>query len=175
VDSAAPVQHDNRSPSAIYRERIFGFWTNLIFGVVFAGLIVAICLLTPLRSSEEFGYVYWVLLGALIVVGLLWIALSHLALRFDEAGFTVRMGVFGLRRPWSAVTGVRRDERGRGFYGGWGVKGRKIDGKWVQAFTTTHPRIVLELDDPDYRELVFSTRKPQRVLEVIEEYAGPFD
>ena len=103
--------------------------------------------------------------GLCLLVGL---AVSNVRVVLTNEGFCVGMSVFKLKRPWSAVTAVHRDTKGGMEYGGWGVKGRKVDGKWIQAFSTVvNSRVVLELDDPEYSVVAFSTRHPEKVIEVV--------
>jgi len=165
----------DNSPNVVYTERIFGLWANLLFGLAFLALLVTLLVLPPMLSGGADTIVFWTAFGLLILVALIWVPLSNLRVIIGENGFEVRIGFFHLSRPWSAVTGAHRDSREGSFYGGWGVKGRKVGGKWIQAFTTVkQPRVVIMLEDTDYRELVFSTRRPDEVLELIEQYAGPF-
>ncbi|MCD4733271.1 hypothetical protein K8R78_03430 [bacterium] len=152
----------------VYQERVFSLVSNLVFLVVVAGLVIFAFI--PLGDGENLSWLFFSMAGLCFLVGL---CLSHVRVILTDEGFCVGMCVFKLKRPWSAVTAVHRDTKGGMEYGGWGVKGRKVDGKWIQAFSTVvNSRVALELDDPEYSLLAFSTRHPDKVIEIVKDLIG---
>jgi len=114
---------------------------------------------------------WYFLLMALIMFG---IAAFLYNLRCLHIGITSNMmraslGFIKFSVPLSDIENVYMDEKSSMKYGGWGVRIRKYKEGWVLAYTTFgYKRVGVELKEHKYKRFVFSTARPEEVIDSIK-------
>lgn len=93
----------------------------------------------------------------------------RLSVEMTSKGLTVGYGILRKKISWDRVEGCHIDERSAWRYEGWGDRLMRIDGKWRSIYNVFgSPRVVVSLNRGWIRELVFSTRNPEKAIETIE-------
>jgi hypothetical protein len=158
----------------IYREEIplvSVKWLAGLFGLLAIGFGYALAYQVSVgpigrRPAPDW---FWALMAAMYVflTALIW-NFRHLTVEITDDHIAVGFGIFRRAIPWRRVAGVHRDASSLLSYGGVGWRIGRRKGGWVMAFVDFRsPRIVVELRGGRVRELVFSTRDPEKVQRVI--------
>ncbi|MGY4706584.1 hypothetical protein ACVNPS_02360 [Candidatus Bipolaricaulota sp. J31] len=160
----------------LFREEIpvpFAKWCMALCGIFAAGFGYALLhqlLVGPVGEGRLPNW-YWALMTAVFLGCLFFLrSFRRLVIEITPEHIAVR---FGIRYvvPWERMESVRRDERSLLSYGGVGWRFGRRKGGWTMAFVDFRsPRVVLELRGGRVRELVFSTRRPEEVIRLVEEH-----
>lgn len=159
----------------IYHEEIRSplvSWLMGVFGLLaagFGGALVCQTLAGPIGRNPAPNWFWGLMLGVyLAMLALLW-NFRQLTLLATETHFSVGFGAIRRCIPWENVAGVREEKPSLFSYGGVGWRIGRRRGKWVMAFVDFRsPRLVLELRTGRFQEIVFSTRDPARLRQLIE-------
>jgi hypothetical protein len=158
----------------IYEETIPFPFMKLVLGgfiacaLLFLGLFVYQILMGPVGAEPAPDWVYLIMF--------LWFAgftalirnFNKLAIMITNRHIAVRFGVFKRAIPWGNVNGCYLDKASAiGRYGGWGIRIGRVKDKWRLVYNVIgSPTVVLELEEGRFREFVFSTKNPERVMEI---------
>lgn len=112
--------------------------------------------------------IFWVVLAGCVFLGV-----YQQALGLGDEGLYARLGIFKTEARWDQVSGCEIDKLRGSAYGGWGVKGGHIGGEYVQVYSTvTAKRVVVKLTGHRFDKLIFSTRNPEEVRRIVNEYSS---
>jgi hypothetical protein len=96
--------------------------------------------------------------------------LRSLRIGISDDALRASLGFIKFSVPLSNVADVYTDERSSLKYGGWGVRVRKYKEGWILAYTTIgYKRVVVELKEHKYRRFIFSTARPEEVIDSIKQ------
>ena len=132
---------------------------------VMVGLTLAQLTLGPLGSDPAPTWFYAALAGLFLLVTR-WFARLHV--RLDADGVYAAYGPFRRRVAWRDVERVEED-RPEAFYGGWGVRFWRREGRPTLVFNVIGGRHVAVVARQGAGSgLVFATREPDRALAVAQ-------
>lgn len=160
------------TPEAVYEERVSSDRTEALF----VGLTLLFLALLWMSAAGS-GLSYLAALFLLLACFFLFYAVNYrtLIIRITPNALALRFGVFSWTVPWDTVADWHPDDTPMWKVGGAGIHFRMIRRRYRVFFNLLeHPRVVLELSRPRglVRDVVFSTRRPAEVLEVITATAG---
>jgi len=162
------------SKKNLYTEKIKSNWTEALFiglALLFFGL---------LAWRIGIGKQDW-LASILLFLAIVFVfyALNYrtLVIEIDEKAFRLKFGVFHWTVPLGSVAECKLDnvpplQR----YGGAGIHFIKVSGRYRASFNfLEYPRVVLELKQKRglVRDVSFSTRQPDEVIQIVMERSGP--
>ncbi|MBZ9571784.1 hypothetical protein KJA15_00360 [Patescibacteria group bacterium] len=95
---------------------------------------------------------------------------SRLSIRITHLSVKVSYGIFRHIITWENIKNCYLDEASIIRYGGWGIRIGRVKGKWRLVYNVIGaPRVVLLLKKGRFKEFVFSTEKPEEVMNIIRE------
>ncbi|MDX1534991.1 MAG: PH domain-containing protein [Thermoplasmata archaeon] len=157
----------------IYEEAAFSKAITAIMAGIAAlmlGLALFQLIVGPLGSRPAPTLLF---VGIAALFGLLAVNFSRLIIRMTPDSVEIGYGIFRRRIRWSDIEGVHVDELSALREGGVGVRVLKVKGKWRIVYSIVGgPRVVLSLRSGRFREVVFSTKNPDQVVELVRRYAG---
>jgi hypothetical protein len=162
-------------PETVYEERVSSGRTEALF----VGLTLLFLWLLGMRVGKGgFGSLDAVFL--LLACFFLFYAFNYrtLIIRMTPAALVLRFGMFTWTVPWDTVANWHQDATPMWRVGGAGIHFTRIRGRYRVFFNfLEHPRVVLELSEPrgPVRDVVFSTRRPAELLELVAARAGRRD
>ena len=93
-----------------------------------------------------------------------------LVIKITTQSIIIGYGIFKHKIDWDNVLEIYRDKSSTVNYGGWGVHFGKVEGNWRLVYNIPEtPRLVLRLKKGIFREFVFSTKKPDDVIRLVDE------
>lgn len=111
-----------------------------------------------------------------LIFGLVsWLVLNfrQLEVCLTGQGIEVGYGQFRHRQQWLNIEGVTRDSKPGLKYGGFGIRLTWSGGKPVLVYNTIGaPAVELKLKQGRYSKRVFSTRRPEEVIGLINRHIG---
>ncbi|AEG19219.1 hypothetical protein [Methanobacterium paludis] len=155
--------------NSLYEEKLFSKWSTIIFTiftVLFLGLTVYQIFIGPLGDNKAPTW----LLGLIFFLFLLFtINFSFMTLKLTPEFLSVRFGVLSYSVSWENIEKCYREEVPLWTYGGWGIRFEKSKGERRLAYTVPQtPQLTILLKNKNFREFIFSTRKPDKVMELVE-------
>ena len=162
----------------IYREKIGSFWGRVASVIFFAASLLFVVLFFYQRTNGPIGdrpapdWFYIVMLCVFLAIGLLVTNFTALTVTANTSGITAGFGRFRHRVPWENIAGCEMDKGSQMLqYGGYGIRFGKRNGKSVLAFNVMgSPVVLIEVKSGKYGYFGFSTRHPDRVIELIKRY-----
>jgi len=98
---------------------------------------------------------------------------SRLSIRITHLSVKVSYGIFRHIVTRENVEDCYLDEASIIRYGGWGIRIGKVQGRWRLVYNVIGaPRVVLSLKKGRFKEFVFSTEKPEEVMNIIRQRRG---
>lgn len=162
------MQTDN-----IYEEKIFSKWiTGILAAVTVSFLFVLVyqILVEPIGARPAPNWFF--LLMFLLFIGIT-INFSTLSIRMTPHSVDVCYGIFKHTIPWRDIENCYLDEASTIRYGGWGIRIGRVKGKWRLVYNVIGgPRVVLSLKKGRFKEFVFSTNNPKKVIEIVKQKVG---
>ncbi len=160
------MQGDN-----LYEEKVPLKWwmTGILtaFTVGFLFVLVYQILVGPIGTYPAPNWFF--LLMFLLFLGVV-INFSRLSIRITHLSVRISYGIFKHIIPWENVEDCYLDEVSTMRYGGWGIRIGRVRGKWRLVYNVIGaPRVVLSLKKGKFKEFVFSTEKPEEVMNIIRQ------
>jgi hypothetical protein len=152
---------------SIYGEKIHSRWVILFFVVIFGFILVLIYLI--LADISPMPLLFELILAFILVLVVVTINFIRLTIRITPQNISMAFGIFRHTIPWENIDNCFLDQSSAMAYGGWGIHLIRVDGKWRQGYTLGSPRVVLSLVEGRFRELSFTTKNPEKVMELINE------
>lgn len=158
----------------LYEEKICSkWWMTSILSAFTAGFLFVLVyqiLVGPIGSCPAPNWFF--LLMFLLFLGVV-INFSRLNIRITHLFVKVSYGIFKHIIPWENVENCYLDEASIIRYGGWGIRIGRVKGKCRLVYNVIGaPRIVLSLKKGKFKEFVFSTEKPEEVMNIIRQQRG---
>ncbi|MEO0070704.1 MAG: hypothetical protein ABIK39_01265 [candidate division WOR-3 bacterium] len=154
----------------VYDEKIVSRWTlvlagfftfSFLFAFLYQNLGGAICG----RPAPN-----WFLLLLFFLFLALTINFSTLGIVITPAEVVVSYGIFKKRIPLHNIQEWQIDDASMFAYGGWGIRIARVGGNWRLVYNVIDsPRLVLSLSRGGFKEFVFSTKNPEKVMEIIRQ------
>ncbi len=164
-----------RNYDEIYSENVpFRFMKYMVWLEGGLGMVFLILYILQLNGNMgiEDGLPQWYfLLMALImfVIGAFLYNLRSMQIGITDEVLRASLGFIKFSVPISDIEDLYVDEKSSLKYGGWGVRLRKYREGWVLAYTTIgYRRVVVELRQHKYRRFIFSTTRPEEVIDSIK-------
>ena len=163
------MQGDN-----LYEEKIPSKqWMTGILTVFTAGFLFVLVyqiLVGPIGTRPASNWFF--LLMFLLFLGVT-INFSRLSIKITHLSVRVSYGIFRHIIPWENVKDCYLDEASTISYGGWGIRIGRVKGRWILVYNVIGaPRVVLSLKKGKFKEFVFSTEKPEEVMNIIKQRRG---
>lgn len=156
----------------IYEEKLYSKWMSLVLGSVTTIFFIlgGYEILAGIEWDEPLPVWFWPVM-ALLFLGLT-INFLKLTIKMDHDGLKVGYGLLKSKVSWHEIEDSYLDETSTLWYGGWGVRLGRGGGNWRTVYNVIGgPRVVISLKDGLIREIVFSTKNPERVIKTIERHA----
>ncbi|MEN3034745.1 MAG: hypothetical protein ABC537_00450 [Candidatus Methanosuratincola sp.] len=94
---------------------------------------------------------------------------SRLSIKATFGGISVAFGRIRTSFRWDQIEGCYLDKASSLRYGGFGIRGGRVDGKTRLVYNITGaPRLVLKVKGAKYDEFAFSTKRPDELMRVIK-------
>ncbi|MCK5037465.1 MAG: hypothetical protein KAS16_00030 [Thermoplasmata archaeon] len=154
----------------LYNETIW--WKEIIaILALMSASFLALSFLFAFNEPEEGPLLFVIFLGNGILFMFLTYYFRRLDIEIHNEGVRVSWAFRPKEFPWSNIEGVWKDERNALRYGGYGIKGTYMDGKWVLVYNVIMgDRVVIKLKEGKFGEFVFSTRDADQVIRHIEQW-----
>jgi hypothetical protein len=151
----------------IYEEKIHSRWVILFFVVIFAFILVLIYLI--LADIYPIPILFELILAFILVLTAVTINFVRLTIRITPQNISMAFGIFKHTIPWENIDNCFLDQSSAMAYGGWGIHLIRVNGKWRQGYTLGSPWVVLSLVEGRFRELAFTTKNPEKVMDLIND------
>jgi len=162
------MQSDN-----IYDEKTFSKWSTVIVGPFTVGFLFVLIyqiLVGPIGARPAPNWFF--LLMFLLFLGVT-INFSRLSIKMTPQFIVVGYGIFKHTIFWKNIEDCYLDKASVIRYGGWGIRIGRVNGKWRFVYNIIgDPRVVLSLNKGKFKEFVFSTHCPQKVIEIVKQKVG---
>jgi len=157
----------------IYKEKVFSKWITVMLSIITIGfffILVYQILIGPIGTRPAPS---WFFLAMFLLFLGLTVNFSNLNIKMTLRYLSVGYGIFKHNIPWENIEDCYLDEASTIRYGGWGIRIRIVKGKWRLVYNVIGgPRVVLSLNKGKFKEFVFSTNNPQKVIEVVKQKVG---
>ncbi len=153
-----------------YTEKIFCKWMFLILATVTAvfSFLGVYEIMIGWQWTEPLPVWFWPVMALFLLV--ITINFLRLTIKIDSENLTVGFGILKKKIPWDKVKDYYLDETSSLWYG---LRLRRADGKWRTVYNLIvigGPRVVVSLKEGRIREVAFSTKNPEEVMEKIEHH-----
>ncbi|MFP4170195.1 MAG: hypothetical protein ACLFUV_04135 [Methanomassiliicoccales archaeon] len=160
-------------PDLIYRERIFARWLGALTGglsLLFLSLFAYQALIGPLGEPAPPNLIF---LGMFLIFLFLTLNFSALVVSMTTDFLRVRFGLVRRKYRWAEIEGAYKEGATAVVYGGYGIRFGWTKGRSRVAYILSLvPRVFVPIRDGRFDELVFSTRDPGRVIELVHHQIG---
>jgi hypothetical protein len=158
---------------SVYEEKLFSKWITIILTSATAIMFFFLVYQLVERPIGGKPAPTWILL----VIGLIFLGLtinfSRIIIRMTPEHVSIGYGIFKHEIPWETVENCYIDETSAVRYGGSGIRVTKVgDKKRIVYSVVGSPRVVLSLKEGTYKEVAFSTRNPDQVMSIVNQWAG---
>lgn len=157
----------------IYEEKIFSKATVLLSIIVTAVLLFALLYQILIGPMGDRPAPNWLLLCLFLVFLAITLNFSRLGIRMTPEFIVVSYGIFKHKIRWEDIEDCYLDAASTMRYGGWGIRIGKVKGKTRLVYNVAGaPRVVLSLKKGKFGEFVFSTNKPEEVINLVKQQIG---
>ena len=158
--------------TTVYEESRFSTRLTAILATITV-LVFALVVYQFLTEPDELRSMLGVISVVLLVLfATLTVNFRRLSVHITDESVTIGYGVFRSEVPWRHIEGCSVDETSTLRYGGWGIRVTRVGGSWRLVYNTMDdPRVVMAVSTGRFREIAFSTRDPETVVEIIERHA----
>ncbi len=157
----------------IYEEKVFSKGITSMLApitIVFLSILVYQIFVGPVGTRPAPN---WFFLIMFLLCLFLTINFSNLIIRMTSRFISVSYGIFKYNILWGNIADCYLDEASTIRYGGWGIRIGRVKGRWRLVYNVMGgSRVVLSLKKGKFREFVFSTGDPQRVMEMVKQKVG---
>lgn len=152
--------------TVVYRERLFSKWSTLLLGAVTAVMLWQV--VGQLQTAPPDDLSPWFFPAMLVLFLAITINFAWLTIQVTDEGVMVGYGVIRTRVPWDEIEDCYADEASAVRYGGWGIRFGWYKGNRRLIYNIMGgPRVVLRRRNSRFPELVFSTSRPQEVIDSV--------
>lgn len=157
-----------QATTIIYEESIFAKWlTSVLALVTIVFFFMLLYQILVNSTSGQFTFPWFLFLMFVLFLGFT-INFRKLVIKMRPDGISVNYGIFKRTIKWENIEKCYVDEDSALGYGGWGIRiGSGKEGLRLVYNLIGRPRIVLSLKKGKFKEFVFSTANPQKVIEIV--------
>ena len=158
----------------IYKETIHFPLARVATGLTLVLTLLIISLFATQLSGNPIGdfpvpdWLYLVMVLSSSVVTFSLASLTRLTIEITPQYIKVAFGIFRQTIPWDNVSGCYLAwSSSAPDYSGWGVSVRRVGGKWRRGFSVSGcNNVVMRKEKGMFKEFAFSTKDPERVMEI---------
>lgn len=155
----------------IYEEKIFSKELTVILAIATIGFLFVLLYQTMVGSIG--AQPNWFSLAMFLLFFWSTINFSNLSIKMTPRCVSVGYGIFKHNIPWENIEDCYLDKTSTIRYGGWGIRIVRVKRKWRLVYNVIgKPRVVLSLNKGKFKEFVFSTSNPQRVIKIVRQKIG---
>jgi hypothetical protein len=160
-------------PGTIYEEKIFSKWITAILASVTLFMVVILIYQIPMGPIGTNPAPVLFLLGMFLLFLGLTITFSRLIIRITPGYISVGFGFLKQKILLENIENCYLDETSAAKYGGSGIRIGRVEGKWRLVYSIVGgPRVVLSLKKERFKEIVFSTGQPERIIRTLKEWTS---
>lgn len=149
-------------------------WIMVVMSIIvccFLVLIIYQLTQGPMGTYPAPTWNYLLMLLLFLVVTISLINFLKLTVEVTTQSITIRFGILKSNIPWDNVKSCTINKSSSFNYGGWGLRVKWIGDTWVRAYILNNSSlIVLRLKSGKSRQLVFSTKKPGELMQIINDF-----
>jgi len=165
-------------PDEIYHEELSSFWGKLAIAMMFGSSLTFVILFFYQRTYGPVGddpapdWVYLVMFAWFLAIGFLVLNFAILTVSATPRGITVAYGRFRYHIPWENIGSYQLDRRPAMLnYGGYGIRiSSRANGSVLTYNIMGASTVVLELKQKRFKYFAFSTRRPDELLALIQNW-----
>ncbi len=160
-------------PGSIYEEKLFSKWITIILASV-TGIMLFFLVYQLVKGplGTKPAPTWFLLVLTLLFLGVT-INFSRVIIRITPEHVSLGYGLFKHKIPWRIVENCYIDETSAVRYGGSGIRVTKVGDKWRIVYSVVGgPRVVLSVTEGKYKEVAFSTKNPDQVMNLIKQWAS---
>jgi hypothetical protein len=167
------MEVENMRIENIYEEKIFSKGITVVLAVATISILFVLLYQTIVGPISIPPAPNWFFLVMFLLFLGLTVNFSNLNIKMTPRYITIRYGIHRHNIPWENIEDCYLDEASTIRYGGWGIRIGKVKGKWRLVYNVIGgPRVVLSLNKGKFKEFVFSTNNPQKVIEIVKQKVG---
>jgi len=162
-------------PGEIYKEIVHSPLTRFITAIMLALTAFFLHQLLKELFGERSDLTWYFLLMSLVfaLVTYFMFNIRKLTISIGTQRIIIALGIFKYTVDWGNIEGYYLDKSSGVRYGGWGIRITKLSGRWTLAYNiTTGSRVVLQLRNGRFRQFVFSTNRPELIINIIKQHTG---
>jgi hypothetical protein len=154
----------------IYEEKIFPKIEMWILGIVIAWVFFRLVY----QIFASYPTPDWSFLFGLLVLIVIMYKFRKFNIKMTPDSVIVNYGFNKRTIPWGNINDCYLDEASAIRYGGFGLRIGRVKGKWRDVYNVLGcPRVVFSLKDSGFfKEFVFSTNNPKKVIKIVKERMG---
>jgi hypothetical protein len=161
----------------IYRETIHFPLVRVATGLMVVITLLILTLFATQLSGNPIGdfpmpfWLYLVMVLSSALVTFILANLIRLTIGITPHYITVAFGIFKQTISWENVSGcyVAWGSSAPDYWS-WGVSVRRVSGKWRRGFSVSGcSNVVLQREEGMFKEFAFSTKDPERVMDIIRQ------
>ncbi len=161
----------NKIKTNSYEEVLFSKISTIILSVVTSAffLIYIHQITVEPTWAEPLPNWFWLMMAVFLLA--MTINFSRMKIKIDNDGIFIIYGVMKKKISWKNVKDCSVDEGSSVKYGGWGLRFWRGKGNFRIIYNiAAGDRIVISLNSGFVREIVFSTRNPEKVMKIIKKH-----
>lgn len=152
----------------IYEEKIFSKVPTIIltiFTLIFLILWIYQTFIGQIGTNPAPTVIF---LAMFFLFAFITFTFSRLTIKITSEFISVSFGIFKHKILWDEIEDIYLDKASVVRYGGWGIRFGRFKGNWRLVYNIIDsPRVSLLLKEGRFREFVFSTRNPQKIIELV--------
>lgn len=158
----------------LYKEKLTCIWTQILLVIVTLSIFISLIFQILIAPIGERPAPNWVLFLLLIVFLGITLNFRILSIVITTSSIIVAYGLVKSEIVWNRVESCSLDKTSAWRYGGWGIRLRKIAGRWGIVYSIIGgQRVTVSLNDGAFKDIVFSTKYPEEVMDVIRKQIKP--
>ncbi len=153
----------------VYEERIVSKVIALTFLLITVLMVILFLYLLSLPGVDEgrAALFYLIIIATIILIG---VNFSVFTIRATPDYLLLTFGLLKKRINWGDIENCEIVNIPWTKFGGLGIRMTKLNGKMTLAYIVEKaPKVALEVKGQKYKMLVFSTRKPEELINIIRQ------
>ncbi len=153
----------------VYEERIVSRVMVIVFLLVLSLLLIMLLYFLSL-PGETVEWVIMMYLSLILLFIFIGFNFSIFAITVTPDNLIIHFGMFKKKIKWADIKNYKIIEASWTKFGGLGIRVTKMDGKTTLAYVVEgSTKIALEIVGHKYQMFVFSTRKPEELMNIIRQ------
>lgn len=155
--------------NVIYEEEVVSrdiVFISIILTLIFSGVFIYQTFIGPLGSDPAPNTFYLIMA---VSFGLLLVNFNKIKIKITTDDIYVKYGFFKYTIAFDEITDYKLDQSSSFFYGGYGIRIRRKDGKWRVVYTTIgRERVILDVEGHMFGSFGFSTTNSEEIIRIIK-------